>query len=85
MNVEPGIKQPKERRDNYMNPFIVLVSKHRWQDKFTTQLDVFVESEDKDSARAIVRIEYPAVYIRYYDNGKYIGKIAYFTGEIHGL
>ena len=65
-----------------MNDFVVLVSRHKWEDRFTTQLAVCVRAFAIDIAREIVRTKYPPLYIRFYEAGKYLGRLAHFTGEV---
>jgi hypothetical protein len=68
-----------------MRPFIVLVTRHKWEDTFTTQLTEYVESRTRITARALVRAMYPQEYVKFYENGVLIGdKVAHFTGAIYG-
>ena len=59
-----------------MFPFIVLVTKHVWNERHTSQFDVATWATSINYARDNVRMFYPAQYI----NG-----VAYFTGEIFCL
>ena len=65
-----------------MFPFLVLVSRHFWDDKHTTQLTIPTYAEDRDGARATVVVLYPPIYMRFWEQGKYIGICAHYSGEI---
>lgn len=65
-----------------MKPWIVLVSRHIEHVSRTTQLSIAVFANDRLSARALVRSDYPPFYVRFWEAGKYIGVCAHFTGMI---
>ncbi len=66
-------------------PFIVLVTRHKFKDFYTTQFDVYVNAETIPEARDQVRTKYPMDYIKFFENGKCLGLVAHFTGEIYAV
>jgi hypothetical protein len=65
-----------------MFDFIVLITSHRWQDEHTNQFKLRTAADDIPGAREVARLLYPSVYLRVFDKGRYLGRIAYFTGQI---
>lgn len=62
-----------------MNKYLVLISRHFYEDNFTTQFAVDTIGSDIGSARNLVRLFYPMEYRRD-DNLQRL--VAYFTGAI---
>jgi hypothetical protein len=65
-----------------MSLFRVLVSRHKYEDEYTTQLPVFAMTDDRSIAIMTVREYYPPEYIKFYEDGVYLGIVAHFTGEV---
>jgi hypothetical protein len=64
--------------------WLVLVTRHFWDDKFTTQFSVKSNQKTKEEARDIVRLFYPSTYMWFIPENasNTIGFCAHFTGEI---
>ncbi len=57
--------------------YVVLISRHRYEDKFTTQIKFFTPAMDVPAARIEARL----LYLPYY-RPEHDGLVAYFTGQI---
>ncbi len=77
MNVDLGTKLVKEKDINMS--FIVVISKHKFWDKFTTQFLFTTRARDVPDARLIAREIFPMNYIEWKDEGL----VAFFTGHIY--
>lgn len=67
-----------------MRSFIVLISRHERNSEHTTQFDFIARAIDRVGARGVAILRYPPAYIRFWEDGKYLGLVAHFTGEIYG-
>ncbi len=59
-----------------MNEFIVLITRHRFQDEFTTQIQELFTADTKWNAIFQARIDFPSTYILYGND-----LVAHFTGN----
>ncbi len=64
--------------------FVVLISRHFWDDEFTTQFEFITEAFDTDHARVKARLKYSPEYLPWIMYGENFGRLAaHFTGKIY--
>lgn len=62
-----------------MNDYVVLISRHFYDDSFTTQFRYRTFGDSVDHARNIARIDFPSIY---FIHPIYNRLVAYFTGIV---
>ena len=62
-----------------MSQYVVLISRHFYDDTFTTQFGFYTWSDSRDMARSDARNAYPPIY---FIHPIYDRLVSYFTGEI---